>query len=246
MRMDKITRILLLYRSLIRGDLVTKPSATVEFGISERSFDRDIQDIRLFLSESFSGLELIYDNERRGYHLENLDIKREIATGECYILTKLLLDSRLLRTDDREEIVEIMLSQLSASLKQRVLPVLRHSPRTPICLNKASVKLIEDLLFSIERKDRISLQFGSEYCNNCCVPYSIEFRDRTAFLVAFDLSQQAARLYLLDDILSYVPANYPYILNEVETEALQRLVILISNSDFNACQDAIYKKELII
>lgn len=89
--MDKITRILILYRLLMHGDLINKYSASLEFGISERSFDRDIQDIRLFLSESFSNLELVYDEERRGYCIKNLNLKREIAIGECYILIKLLL-----------------------------------------------------------------------------------------------------------------------------------------------------------
>lgn len=244
--MDKITRILILYRTLLHGDLITKASATIEFGISERSFDRDIQDIRLFLSESFSDLELIYDDERHGYRLKNLNLKREIAIGECFILVKLLLDSRLLRTDDQREIIDIMLSQLPANSKQRVLPVLRHTPEMPVCLNKASVKLIEDLLFSIERKDRISLQFGPDYHENCCVPYSIEFRNREGFLVALDLLQQVPRLYLLDDILSYIPANYPYNLSDTERDSLQRLVLLVSDSKLNMYQQSIYKKELLI
>lgn len=243
--MDKVTRILFLYRSLIRGELIVKTTFCVNFGISPRSFDRDIQDIRLFLSESFSNMELIFDEERQGYCIKNIDIKQEIGIGETYILTKLLLDSCQLRTDDRVEIVKIMLSQLSASGKRRIIPVLRHSPSIPPCLSKASVKLVEDLLLSIERKDRISLQFGPQYRECICVPYSVEFRGRDAFLVAWNIYQEKAWLYVLDEICSYVPANYPYNFSESEKDKLQQLVSEVNGSDTDIYQPSIYKKELI-
>lgn len=243
--MDKVTRILFLYRSLMKGAVIFKSTFCANFDISPRSFDRDIQDIRLFLSESFSNMELVFDDERQGYHIKNLDMKREIGIGETYILIKLLLDSAQLRTDDREEIVKIMLSQLSSTEKRRVIPVLSHSPRTAPCLSKASVKLVEDLLLSIERKDRISLQFGTQYRERICVPYSVEFRNRDAFLAAWDLEESRPLLYVLDEIRSYVPANYPYELSEAQKESLQTLALTVNQAELNACQSFIYEKELV-
>ena len=81
--MDKITRILLLYRRFMHGDLINKYETSLEFGISERSFDRDIQDIRLFLSEAYSNLELEYDEKRHGYCIKNLNIRRDITIEEA-------------------------------------------------------------------------------------------------------------------------------------------------------------------
>ena len=49
--MDKITRLLILYSSLINGDEINKTMFCFENDCSPRSFDRDIEDIRLFLSE---------------------------------------------------------------------------------------------------------------------------------------------------------------------------------------------------
>lgn len=241
--MDKVTRILFLYRSLMKGILVSKATACADFDISPRSFDRDIQDIRLFLSESFSNMELIFDEERQGYCIKNLDAKREIGIGETYILTKLLMDSRQLRTDDREEIVKIMLSQLSVTEKRRIIPVLHHSPETVPCLGKASVKLVEDLLLSIERKDQISLQFGPQYQECPCVPYSIEFHSRDAFLIAWDLHQEEPRIYALDEIRSYVPSHYPHELEKAEKEKLQELVFMVGHSNIETYQQFIYEKE---
>ena len=244
--MDKVTRILFLFRSLSKGDLIFKSSFCANFDISERSFDRDIQDIRLFLSESFSNMELIFDESRHGYCIKNLNSKREVGIGEVYILTKLLLDSNQLRTDDREEIVKIILSQLSCGDKKRIIPVLRHSPGITPCLSKASVKLVEDLLLSIQRKDRISLQFEAFYQENTCVPYSIEFRGRDAYLVAWDISHNTSRLYILDEILSYVPGGYPYSLNKEQREQLQNLVLTVNCQSKSDYEPFIYKKETIL
>ena len=57
--MDKITRMLMLYSSLMNGEEINKTIFCFENDCSPRSFDRDIKDIRLFLSESFSVLGLI-------------------------------------------------------------------------------------------------------------------------------------------------------------------------------------------
>ena len=54
---DKISRLLLLYYKLSQGEKVNKISFCLETGCHPRSFDRDIEDIRLFLADTY-----IYDN----------------------------------------------------------------------------------------------------------------------------------------------------------------------------------------
>lgn len=61
--MDKITRMLMLYSSLMNGEEINKTIFCFENDCSPRSFDRDIKDIRLFLSESFSVLGLNYNRK---------------------------------------------------------------------------------------------------------------------------------------------------------------------------------------
>lgn len=46
--MDKITRMLILYSSLMNGEEINKTIFCFENDCSPRSFDRDIEDIRLF------------------------------------------------------------------------------------------------------------------------------------------------------------------------------------------------------
>lgn len=243
--MSQIDRILTLYQRLITGKTVDKTLFALEFGTTERSVDRDILAVRLFLSDSFSNLELIYDREQRGYRLKNLQIKQEIGLGESYLLSKLLLDSRPLRTDEQDELIQILLSQLPLKYRDRALPVLRHAPEVPSRRDKASLKLIEDLLYSIELRDQITLHFGEAFLDIPCVPYSVEFRRRESYLVALDLEQHAPTLYRLDDIESYRPARCPYEISRQEADMLQELVEHIGGESAEEYKPYIYEKKKV-
>ena len=48
---DKTGRILSIYTKLMNGDVVNKASEAHRYGVNERSIQRDIDDIRNFLSE---------------------------------------------------------------------------------------------------------------------------------------------------------------------------------------------------
>ncbi len=65
--MDKVTRVLLLYSKLAQGQKIRKDTFCSETDSTPRSFDRDIQDIRLYLSETFQVDELIYSRRDNAY-----------------------------------------------------------------------------------------------------------------------------------------------------------------------------------
>ena len=69
---DKNTRVLSLYYKLLIGKFINKQEFCMEHGITERSFDRDIEDVRLFLSEEQSYSELLYDRQKNAYYLSNI------------------------------------------------------------------------------------------------------------------------------------------------------------------------------
>ncbi|MBQ3217003.1 MAG: hypothetical protein IJB35_04205 [Oscillospiraceae bacterium] len=67
MKTDKVTRVLILYHQLMHGAAVNEAWFCMEHGIDRRSFDRDIEDIRLFLSVIFVSKELRYDKINNVY-----------------------------------------------------------------------------------------------------------------------------------------------------------------------------------
>jgi predicted DNA-binding transcriptional regulator YafY len=71
MGMDKATRVTLMYARLMQGQKLSKDLCRHEYEISERTFDRDIDIVRMVLSELYSGKELIYNRKTKEYFIKN-------------------------------------------------------------------------------------------------------------------------------------------------------------------------------
>lgn len=96
-RENKIERVLGMYSKLMNGYAVNKAEEAQSHGVSERSIQRDIEDIRIYMDNaSFEdGIinTVIYDRNVKGYRLEKIyDMK--LSNGEILAICKILLDSR--------------------------------------------------------------------------------------------------------------------------------------------------------
>lgn len=71
---SKNQRILKLYASLMNGSVVSKAQEAVRYGVSEKSIQRDMDDIKEFMADQglLNGEEntVVYDRRERGYRLE--------------------------------------------------------------------------------------------------------------------------------------------------------------------------------
>ena len=243
MKRNKAQRMMILYQKLSKGDYICKSTFCMEYEIEEWTFDRYITDIRNLLSENFSLQEVMYDRKRDSYFLKNPNLKPEIELGGSFILAKLLLSSRILCTADQAAIVEILLSQLRPEMRERARTVLRRMPELLGSVTGGTVKLVEDLLSSIEYSHRITLCFNDVQQSSECVPYSVEFQNQALYLAAWELCSGCAILYPLEDIQSYVTTNEPYSLSFREQETLQQLIAKLCNKELDDYQPYIYHKE---
>lgn len=71
---DKVKRVLSIYTELLQGKHIKTSEEAVRFGVNERSIQRDIEDIRLFLgNESHirnERVSLVFNRTEKGYVLE--------------------------------------------------------------------------------------------------------------------------------------------------------------------------------
>ena len=83
---DKISRVLYIYSMLMRGQILKKKELVQDIGVSARSIQRDLENIRDFLDKKYVkegyGSQLIYNYHEKGYCLEEM----------MYILDKLIED----------------------------------------------------------------------------------------------------------------------------------------------------------
>lgn len=96
-RNGKIDRILELYTKLIGGGVIHKAAEAQNYGVNERSIQRDIEDIRNFLevrSVEDGYIDTVkYDREQKGYCLEQCRVMK-LTNSEILAICKILLDSR--------------------------------------------------------------------------------------------------------------------------------------------------------
>ena len=186
---DKITRILILFYRLSRGEYVDKAAFAAEHNITERSFDRDVEDIRIFLSEIYTRNELVFDKEHNAYCITGCH-RVDLSGVEILALLKILISSRAFRKDEIVGMVSAI-SRLNSDHKQESISKLiinemnsYVSPRH----NKAILKLHWDLEQCIMRQQIIELKYNKangEQVLRQVSPISIVFSEQYFYLVAF-------------------------------------------------------------
>lgn len=109
----KIDRVLAIYSKLLGGYLVNKAEEAQNYGVNERTIQRDIDDIRNFLESDVDNTGVInsvlYDRIEKGYRLEQI-YQLKLTNGEILAICKILLDSRALLKDEMSDVLAKLIS----------------------------------------------------------------------------------------------------------------------------------------
>ena len=144
---DKVGRILNIYSKLMNGYVVNKSEEAVNFGVNERSIQRDIDDIRNYLEQEAvdDGIinEVVYDREKKGYRLDQL-YKIKLTNDEILAICKILLDSRAFVKKEMQDIISRLIN---------------------CCVPEKNRKLVNDLI-SNESYHYVEPRHGKSYISN--------------------------------------------------------------------------------
>lgn len=108
----KYYRVLKIYGKLMSGEIVNKSEEARAFGVTERTFQRDIEDLRCFFADDADGgvrKELVYSRELNGYYLVNRDTSM-LNGSEAIALCKILLESRAFTKEEMAPIINKLLN----------------------------------------------------------------------------------------------------------------------------------------
>ncbi len=129
---DKVSRILEMYTKLVSGSVISKIEEAQNYGVTERSIQRDIDDIRSYFQDCIarggSSNDIVYDREHKGYHIE----KREgshLDNSQMLAVCKILLESRAFRKEDMNEILDKLLANCVSSTDKKVIKELISNER---------------------------------------------------------------------------------------------------------------------
>lgn len=109
----KIDRVLGIYTKLLGGYLVNKSEEALNYGVNERTIQRDIDDIRNFLESDVENTgilnSVVYSRLEKGYRLEQI-YQLKLTNGEILAICKILLDSRALRKEEMSDVLDKLIS----------------------------------------------------------------------------------------------------------------------------------------
>lgn len=111
---SKNSRTLDLYVRLCEGKLINKSEEAERFGVDERSIQRDIDDIRAFLSErtsehSADDREIVYSRTQKGFLMTGIE-DSIMSNSEILAVSKILLESRAFTKCEIENILSKMIA----------------------------------------------------------------------------------------------------------------------------------------
>ena len=101
----KSARLLEIYSRLSEGAVLKKSELAQDFHVTQRSIQRDIEDLRCFFAELHLEQDVIYDTKLRGYRLIQATPKG-LSNSEILAVCKILLESRSMRKDEMLPILD--------------------------------------------------------------------------------------------------------------------------------------------
>lgn len=237
MEFSKVDRTLKIYDKLISGEVINKKKLAYEFNVNNRTIQRDIEDIRNYLSDSHETEKVLYDHKHNGYYLDGNN-KSTLSTVEMFSIIKILLESRAFCKEEMQGIVNSIFSYVpkleSKSIKSLVLNELYHFQ--PVTHEKPMLKMIWDLGQCILRKEAIEIEFmklNGENSKRAIYPLAIVFSEFYFYLVARieDSKYNNPAFFRIDRIEKFKLLNKKYLLNRFEEGELKKRVMFMYGGD---------------
>lgn len=120
----KSSRVLFLYEKLLQGQTIKKDRLAMQFGVNEKSIQRDFEIIRDFLdrrkAEEGYGAQLIYDYREKGYCLDQAG-RFTLSNAEVLAVSKILLASRAFTKKEMMEILNNLIENCVPAEERRLI-----------------------------------------------------------------------------------------------------------------------------
>lgn len=194
----KTSRVLILFYRLMQGEKISKRRFMNEFKIGERSFERDIQEVRTLLIECYAPLEVCYDRSTKKYFMNGI-FKPRLREHDVLPLIFLLVGSRAFMRNEMSNMLEILTSILPRNERREVENIvfnLRQNYEEPEH-KKFLLKPIWDAIICIRAKRNVQMIYSQE--EKIVMPIQVFYSEGYFYLVAKENSAEP-KLYRLDKI----------------------------------------------
>lgn len=206
---NKSFRLLNMYEKLNRGEIINKKQFAEQFEISEKSVQRDIEDLRAYLSDSCENAEDVsieYDYIKNGYRL--IRKEREFLTNEEILaISKVLLESRGFNKQELDRLIDKLLIQATPSARTNIKDLILNERfrYIPPRHGKALIDRIWEISDCIHNQEKIHFDYtkmDGTVVSRVVEPLAIMFSEFYFYLIAWfeDHSKKFPTVFRVDRI----------------------------------------------
>ena len=194
---NKGFRLLNIYERLNKGEYVSKEALANDFGVSRKTIQRDIDDLRAYLAEThFAEAEtsIKYDKAKNVYHLVRLE-REWLTSEEVLALCKILLESRAFCKEELSPLIDKILAQTTPDDRKAVESIIRNEYHSYIPLKHGRpllallwqiselIRARKTITFTYARQDgKISVKKAN--------PVAILFSEFYFYMIAFAAEEE--------------------------------------------------------
>jgi len=189
---NKGFRLLNMHELLNRGELIKKAELAKRYGVTEKTIQRDIDELRMYLADTrfIDGeVSILYDRSRSGYYLARME-REWITNEEVLAVCKILLESRAFCKEELDALVVKLLAQVTSNDRKQVENMIRNEQfyYVPLMHGKKLLAVIWEISQYIMKNEVIQVSYvrqdGVERDHEV-KPVAIMFSEYYFYLVAF-------------------------------------------------------------
>jgi len=201
-------RMLKMYDLVSRGEPLKKGLLMEQFGVTAKTFQRDLEDLRGYIAETGGG-EIKYSKANNEYCLERSD-GAVLSQQEMLGLCKILIESRAFNKAEFGSLIQKLLLQLPGNSRKAVEDIIRNERHYYMALQhgKPLLNSIWDLSGLINQQQIISICYmrhdGTERTHNV-KPVGIMFSEFYFYLITYIDGKDRPTVFRIDRIKSYAP-----------------------------------------
>lgn len=205
----KVIRILTIYSRLVEGEIVNKKEMGEKFNVTEKTIQRDLEDIRAYFSENIEELGLkniVYRRHQKGYLLENSE---DVLTKEgILVILKILLESRAFCKRELEHLTNSILKQTNTNQRKNIKDIignelLNYAPLQHKELLLSKIWELSELIRNSEKIEITYIKMDGNEVKRIIKPVSIIFSEYYFYLIAYFNDFESPTIFRIDKIKEY-------------------------------------------
>ncbi|RIJ63764.1 YafY family protein [Rummeliibacillus sp. POC4] len=209
-RETQVSRILSMYDRLCNGHTLSKKSEADNFGVGEKTIQRDLESIRSFLELSKTNQYLEYDHKRKIYKIDS-ESEAFLLKEEILAITKILIESRAFPKEEMERLLDKITNLALPTDRDLIKKLILNEKYLYVDLQhkKSLFATLWEIAFAIHTKRTIKIHYKKELGKSERVrklkPVGLIFSEYYFYLIAFqvDFELDYPTVYRIDRILSY-------------------------------------------